>query len=114
MNVIEVGYGASYIPRAEEAKDRALEECISYVKRLRSAVGDAYFVGPIEVKDGPTTDKLGRIKTVGAYARMASDDYKFLEGHFACHRWHVPERISADFIKEVIDLYVEQMADDNG
>ncbi len=47
-------------------------------------------------------------RNIGWYGRFASANYEKLEAHFACHKEHVPEEITLDFIERMIGRYAAE------
>lgn len=71
-------------------------------------IRDFQWIGEAKIIEGPSLDPLGRFKSYGLYATGGSVGYDKLAEHFKCNRQHMPDRITMDFIQDIIGQYVRQ------
>lgn len=78
------------------------------LREVLEICGDAEIVEDFHIVEGPRVDVFNRFKPLGFYGRFASANYDKLTAHFACHKEHVPDEITMDFINQMIGRYVLQ------
>ena len=78
------------------------------IREVLEICGDAEIVENFRIVEGPSVDPLNRFKPLGFYGRFASANYDKLAAHFACHKEHVPDDLTMDFITQMIGRYVLQ------
>ena len=91
-----------------EAASAMIESQTKEIREVLDICGDAEIVDTFRIIEGPNVDPLMRFKPLGLYGRFASANYDKLQAHFACHKEHVPDDITLDFINQMIGRYAAQ------
>ena len=85
-----------------------IEKHTQEIREVLDICGDAEILTPFDLVEGPNVDPLMRFKPMGFYGRFSSANYDKLQAHFACHKEHVPDDITLDFINQMIGRYAAQ------
>ena len=104
-------------PRRMEGADpitaavtNAIERQINELKEILDICGDAEIVSNFEILESPRIDVLDRFRSYGWYGKFASANYEKLEAHFSCRKRHIPEKVTMEFITQMIDEYARSEA----
>ena len=108
-NAIRAGHGATL--NDPIIKD-ILEKDMNKTKKLLSYLRHVTYIEEFHTLEGPTTDYLIRYKNFAWYGQVASPGYDAFEEHFKCHKEHIPEHPTLEYIQKMIVRYAENLKED--
>lgn len=91
-----------------EAATSMMDRHTKEIREVLDICGDAEIVENFRIIEGPNVDALMRFKPLGLYGRFASANYDKLAAHFSCHKEHVPDDLTMEFITQMIGRYALQ------
>lgn len=104
--------GPKLTPEIQDMAQEMAQFQIDKMYTMLDGLKDIIYVEPFTIKPAPVVDRLRRTQVFGFCGRIASPTYDRLQEHFKCHRRHIPNQLTKEFIWELIEELHQQEKED--